>query len=95
MKAYLIADTNVTDPQRYEEYKRQVKPLIERFGGSYVVRGGPHDVLEGDWTPTRLVVLEFPDMASLRAWYDSPEYAPLKVLRQAAAESRLIAVEGL
>ena len=95
MKAYLIADTNVTDPQRYEEYKRQVKPLIERFGGSYVVRGGPHDVLEGDWTPTRLVVLEFPDMASLRAWYDSPEYAPLKVLRQGAAESRLIAVEGL
>ncbi len=53
------------------------------------------NVLEGDWTPTRLVVLEFPDMASLRAWYDSPEYAPLKVLRQAAAESRLIAVEGL
>ena len=95
MKAYLIADTNVTDPQPYEEYKRQVKPLIERFGGRYVVRGGPHDVLEGDWTPTRLVVLEFPDMASLRAWYDSPEYAPLKVLRQAAAESRLIAVEGL
>ena len=95
MTAYLIADTNVTDPQRYEEYKRQVQPLIERFGGSYVVRGGPHDVLEGDWTPTRLVVLEFPDMASLRAWYDSPEYAPLKVLRQGAAESRLIAVEGL
>ena len=95
MKAYLIADTNVTDPQRYEEYKRQVKPLIERFGGSYVVRGGPHDVLEGDWRPTRLVVLEFPDMASLRAWYDSPEYEPLKVLRQGAAESRLIAVEGL
>ena len=95
MPAYLIADTNVTNPERYEEYKRQVSPLIERFGGRYVVRGGPHDVLEGDWTPTRLVVLEFPDMASLRAWYDSPEYAPLKVLRQEAAESRLIAVEGL
>ncbi len=95
MTAYLIADTKVTNPQRYEEYKRQVQPLIERFGGRYAVRGGRHDVLEGDWTPTRLVVLEFPDMASLRAWYDSPEYAPLKVLRQGAAESRLIAVEGL
>ena len=52
-------------------------------------------MLEGDWEPTRLVVLEFPDMASLRAWYDSPEYAPLKVLRQGAADGRLIAVEGL
>ncbi len=95
MTAYLIADTNVINPERYEEYKRQVRPMIERFGGRYAVRGGPHDILEGDWTPTRLVVLEFPDMASLRAWYDSPEYAPLKVLRQGAAESRLIAVEGL
>ena len=95
MTAYLIADTKITDPQRYEEYKQQVKPLIERFGGSYAVRGGRHDVLEGDWEPTRLVVLEFPDMASLRAWYDSPEYAPLKVLRQGAADGRLIAVEGL
>ena len=95
MTAYLIADTKVTDPQRYEEYKRQVKPLIERFGGSYAVRGGSHEVLEGDWEPTRLVVLEFPDMASLRAWYDSPEYEPLKVLRQQAAEGRLIAVEGV
>ncbi len=95
MAAYLIADTNITDPERYEEYKRQVSPLVERFGGRYVARGGRHEVLEGDWQPTRVVVLEFPDMASLKGWYDSPEYAPMKAIRQGASRSRLIALEGM
>ncbi len=95
MAAYLIADTHITDLERYEKYKRQVSPLIERFGGRYAARGGEHEVLEGDWEPTRLVVLEFPDMASLKAWYYSPEYGPMKAIRQAASKSRLIALEGL
>jgi uncharacterized protein (DUF1330 family) len=64
-------------------------------GGRYLARGGLHEVLEGDWEPHRLVVLEFPDMASLKAWYDSPEYAPIKQIRENSAEGRLIALEGL
>ena len=95
MAAFLIADIHITDPTRYEDYKRQVAPLIARFGGRYVARGGKHEVLEGDWEPHRLVVLEFPDMASLKAWYDSPEYAPIKRIRDNAAKGRLIALEGL
>jgi uncharacterized protein (DUF1330 family) len=95
MAAYLFADTNISDPEKYEQYKRQAAPLIERYGGRYLVRGGDHDVLEGDWEPTRLVVLEFPDMTSLKAWYNSQEYAPVKALRMGAASARLIAVEGM
>ncbi|MDQ5814480.1 MAG: DUF1330 domain-containing protein [Actinomycetota bacterium] len=95
MPAYLIADTDITDPERYEEYKRQAAPLVERFGGRYCARGGKHEVLEGDFEPVRLVVLEFPDMESLKAWYNSPEYAPVKAIRQEAAKSRLIALEGM
>ena len=66
MAAYLIADVQITDPEQYEEYKRQVSPLIARFGGRYLARGGQHEVLEGDWEPHRMVLLEFPDMASLK-----------------------------
>ena len=95
MAAYLIADISITNPQRYEEYKRQVAPLIERFSGRYIARAGNHKVLEGDWEPSRLVVLEFPDMATLEAWYNSPEYAPVKAIRLEAAESRMMALEGL
>src|SRR3954463_76094 len=60
-------------------------------GGRYLARGGLHEVLEGDWEPHRLVVLEFPDMASLKAWYDSPEYAPIKRVRDNTARGLLIA----
>ena len=95
MAALLIADIDITDPAAYEDYKRQVAPLIARFGGRYLARGGKHEVLEGDWEPHRLVVLEFPDMASLKAWYDSPEYAPIKQIRENSAKGRLIALEGL
>jgi len=94
MPAYLIADTHITDQQTYDEYKRQVPPLVARFGGRFLVRGGPHEVLEGTWQPARLVVIEFPDMNTLKAWYNSPEYAPLLALRQPAATDHLVAVPG-
>ncbi|MGK9171137.1 DUF1330 domain-containing protein [Inquilinus limosus] len=95
MPAYLIADTHVTNSDQYEEYKRHAAPLIERFGGRYLARGGKHEVLEGDWEPHRLVVLEFPDVASLKAWYDSAEYAPIKAIRQGASQCRLIMLKGI
>jgi len=95
MAAYLIVDLEVTDPAAYEEYRRQVPAMIAAQGGRYLVRGGAVTVLEGDRSPQRQVVLEFPDMAHLRAFYDLPEYQPLKVLRQRASRGSLIAVEGV
>jgi uncharacterized protein (DUF1330 family) len=94
MAAYVIADTLITDPQTYDEYKRQVAPLVAKFGGRFIVRGGQHEVLEGDWQVHRIVVLEFPSMEALKSWYNSPEYAPLLALRQRASSASLVAVEG-
>lgn len=94
MTAYLIADVDVSDPDVYAEYRRQVLPLVSRHGGRFIVRGGVHETLEGEWQPKRLVVIEFPDMAALKAWYGSPEYTRLIALRQGASRGSLVAVEG-
>jgi uncharacterized protein (DUF1330 family) len=94
MTAYLIADVDVRDPDVYAEYRRQVLPLVTRHGGHFIVRGGAHETLEGEWQPKRLVVIEFPDMAALKAWYGSPEYTRLIALRQGVSRGSLVAVEG-
>ena len=94
MSAYLIADVEIHDPDVYAEYRRQVLPLIQKHGGRFVVRGGAHEVLEGEWKPQRLVIIEFPDMAALKGWYRSPEYAKLIELRQGASRGSIVAVEG-
>ena len=95
MSAYLFANVEVTDAAGYEQYRQRVSATIEAHGGRFVVRGGATEVLEGDWTPKRLVILEFADMAQLKAWYQSPEYRPLIELRQRTAKSTLVAVEGV
>ncbi len=94
MAAYLIAEHEIIDAAKFEEYRSRVAPMIERFGGRYVTRGGTHKVLEGHWQPNRVVVIAFPDMSALNAWYRSPEYQPLVALRQGAARDMLIAIEG-
>ncbi|MER9235725.1 DUF1330 domain-containing protein [Mesorhizobium sp. M0622] len=95
MAAYLIADVAITDAAVFEEYRREVPATEARYGGRYIARGGPTKVLEGDWEPHRLVIVEFPDMASLMAWYDSPEYGRLKAIRERSAKTRIIALEGM
>ncbi len=95
MAAYLIANVRVTDPDAYEEYRTRVPAVIAAYGGRYLVRGGAVQHLEGDADPQRVVVLEFPDMAQLRAFYESPEYRPLIAIRQQTSRSSLFAVEGL
>lgn len=94
MKGYIIAVIEVTDPTAYDSYRKHVGPTIENFGGRFLVRGGAVTPLEGDLGGGRVVVLEFPDVATARAWYDSPAYAELKRTRIAASRSRLILVEG-
>lgn len=95
MAAYLIADIEVTDAEAFERYRAGVPPVIERFGGRYVVRGGAAQNLEGDWQPRRMVILEFPTMEKLKAFYDSDDYAELLAARLAATDSRTILVEGV
>lgn len=95
MSAYIHGSIEVTDPEAYEEYRRQVPAVIAAYGGRYLVRGGAVTVLEGGGAPQRQVILEFPDMASLKAFYHSPEYARLIPIRQRASEGQLIAIEGV
>lgn len=95
MPAYLIADVDVTDPVQYEQYKKLAPPAIAQYGGRYLVRGGAHETMEGTWVPRRLVILEFPDMARARAFYESPEYAAARAARKNAATGNFVIVEGL
>lgn len=93
-KAYVICDIDVTDPSSYDEYKRLSTAAGERYGGRFLVRGGEVDVLEGQWQPRRVVVVEFDDEAAARRWYDSPEYVEARGVRQRAATSSVVLVLG-
>jgi uncharacterized protein (DUF1330 family) len=95
MPAYVAVQINVNDPVVYERYKELAPPSIRHYGGRYIVRGGNVETLEGTWHPKRFVVLEFPDMASARAWWSSPEYAEARALRQSCAGTEMIVVDGL
>jgi uncharacterized protein (DUF1330 family) len=95
MPAYVVVNVTVRDPARYEEYKRLAFPTVSTYGGRYVARGGPVDVREGAWSPSRLVILEFPSLERARAWWSSPEYAPAKALRQSCADTQLVITEGV
>lgn len=95
MAAYLIADVEVHDRAGFEDYQRRVPATIAAHGGRYLVRGGATETLEGSWSPKRCVVLEFPDMATFRTWWDSPEYVPLRALRERTTTSHLVVAEGV
>jgi uncharacterized protein (DUF1330 family) len=95
MAAYFIVDLDVHDPQGIEEYRRLVPATIERHGGRYLVRGGAHQVIEGDWHPKRVVVLEFPSVEAARRWYDSADYRELRALRHRTSRANTILVEGV
>ncbi len=97
MAAYLLADVAPHDMDAYRGsgYLEAVVRLAADYGGRYLARGGDMQRLEGDWEPRRMVIIEFPSMADLRAWYDSDAYAPWREVRQGLADSRLVAVDGL
>jgi uncharacterized protein (DUF1330 family) len=95
MSAYVVVQVDVKDPVRYEAYKSVVPPTLEKFGGRFVVRGGATHTMEGSWAPRRLVIVEFPSVEQAKAWWDSPEYAEAKALRQATSDSHLIIAEGV
>ena len=95
MTAYLIAETMISDPEQYEHYKAASPGAVAAGGGRFLVRGGELAVLEGDWSPTRLVVLEFEDLEAVKRFYASPEYQEAIKLREGAANLKMVAVEGV
>lgn len=95
MPAYAIFDITVTDPVRYEDYKKMAPPSIEKYGGKYLTRGGAVSTLEGDWSPSRIVVRQFESVAMARRWIDSPEYREASALRQQTATTKAVVVEGV
>lgn len=94
MPAYLINDMEVTDPEAFKDYAQLSPPTVAQYGGRFLARGGGVDLLEGERLPKRLVIIEFPSVARAKAWLDSPEYAPARRLRQRAARSNIVVVEG-
>jgi uncharacterized protein (DUF1330 family) len=94
MPAFLIANIDVTDPKGFEAYRAGVPAVIAQYGGTYLVRGGASETVEGTSPFKRLVVLQFPTMKQLRAFYHSAEYAPLIAMRQAASTGDVVLVEG-
>jgi uncharacterized protein (DUF1330 family) len=95
MPAYIMVETDIHDPDQYEHYKNAVPAALAAHGGRFLVRGGEHVVLEGDWHPKRLVLLEFEDLAAAERFYASEEYQQAKGLREGAAHLNMVAVEGV
>jgi uncharacterized protein (DUF1330 family) len=93
--AYVIVNNEVTDPQTYERYRSQVLPTVQKYGGTFTVRGGRFQKLEGAEPMARHVMLKFPSFERALEWYNSPEYQPLAKLRQSASKGNIVLVEGV
>jgi uncharacterized protein (DUF1330 family) len=94
MPAYIVGDVTVTDPDRYRDYSAHTESTLAPFGGRFIVRGGPSEVLEGAWEPGRLVVIEFPSAQAARDWYASDAYGAILPIRAEASTGTLVLVEG-
>jgi uncharacterized protein (DUF1330 family) len=94
MAAYVIGDIEVTEPAAFQEYRNRIGATVEQYGGRFVVRGGRVNPKEGGWKPHLPVMLEFPSLEQAERWYNSSEYKPLIAMREKAARTQLIIVEG-
>jgi uncharacterized protein (DUF1330 family) len=95
MPAYIIVEIEILDPVGYEEYKKLADATVKRHGGKYIVRGGKTEVLEGDWQPKRIVVLEFESAQRAKEWLNSEEYREPRKMRHRTARTNMILVEGV
>ncbi|HEV2122484.1 MAG TPA: DUF1330 domain-containing protein [Chloroflexota bacterium] len=96
MPAYVLVGVDVTDPKAYGEYSREVPTSLEPYGGRFLARGGTFDVLEGDWSASRIVVLAFPNVEQAKAWHESAEYQAILPIRQRHAQTHfMVVVEGV
>jgi uncharacterized protein (DUF1330 family) len=94
MPAYIIVEIDVLDPTGYEEYKRLAGATVAKHGGKYIVRGGKTEVLEGDWNPKRIVVLEFDSASRAKKWLNCEEYREPRQMRHRTAKTNMVLVEG-
>lgn len=94
MKAYVIVEVSITGQKEYDEYKKLTPAAIAAYDGKFIVRGAQTESLEGDWHPERIVVLEFPSVDRAKEWWHSDEYTKAKVIRQRAAKTKMLVVEG-
>jgi uncharacterized protein (DUF1330 family) len=92
--AYIIGNIDVTSPERYATYVKEVGASVAQYGGRFIVRGGRAEKLEGPLEPGRVVVIEFPTSERAKAWWDSEEYRELKAIRRSASAGSLFVVEG-
>jgi uncharacterized protein (DUF1330 family) len=95
MPAYVVVDVERTDPERAARYSELASPSVERHGGRYLARGGAIHVLEGDWEPERLVVIEFASRDAAQAWFDSDDYREARAVREGAGNWRMVVVDGM
>lgn len=95
MFGYVVLESVIIDQAKYDQYKQMAGPSIEKYGGRFIVRGGNPEVLEGGWSPKRVVIIEFPSVRRAKEWFNSPEYAPARALRKEAADVKIVAVEGV
>jgi uncharacterized protein (DUF1330 family) len=92
---YLLVTMNITDPERYKQYMAEAPTAVKAYGGEYLVRGGKHETLEGNWEPHRVAVLRFPSYEKAKAFYDDAQYTRIRQLRQGATEYfDMVLVEG-
>ena len=92
---YAIFNIEVTNPEDYKEYVEKVKPVAEKFGGDYIIRGGTNQIIEGTWQYSRTVVIKFPSYEKALEWYNSDLYKPVKELRQKNSEGNIIIIKGV
>lgn len=95
MAGYVIVNDEVTDESTFSEFRDQIAATVEASGGRYLVRGGSAEVVEGNWSTDRIVVIEFADVGAAKAWLNSPQYTELKNIREKSAKANVIVVEGV
>ena len=95
MSAYVIVEIDILDPAGYEEYKKLAEATVEKYGGKYIVRGGRTEVLEGDWNPKRIVVLQFDSAQRAKDWLNCEEYHEPRKMRHRTAKTNMILIEGV
>ena len=96
MSVYLIADSEIHDPEAYEKYKEAAPQYVARHGGEYCSRGGKFEVLVGDWNPTRLLMIKFPSRKAYDEFMTDPDYRPWKELRESISTPKnILILEGV
>jgi uncharacterized protein (DUF1330 family) len=93
--AYVLVDNTVHDASAYAAYIEQIAPTVAEYGGEYLVRGGEVIYRDADWSPSRLVVIRFPDVAAAQRWIDAEELQHLHQMRRDHARSQMILIEGV